>query len=102
MPELVTSAAAAVAAAAVVAPELVMPSTASSQLKSAAAPSVLRTPTEVADQRFTPLCFSPYSLEFMRQVLRRGKVLTDLIIHLLVSGDSPEYTLEVLDQRLGD
>ncbi|KAK5610540.1 hypothetical protein CRENBAI_003379 [Crenichthys baileyi] len=34
----------------------------------------------------------------MSQVLRRGKVLTDLAIHLLVSGDSPEHTLEVLGQ----
>ncbi|MEQ2167022.1 hypothetical protein GOODEAATRI_034550, partial [Goodea atripinnis] len=77
-----------------------MPSTASSQLNSAAAPAVLHTPTEVAEQGLTPVCFSPYSLEFMRRVLRRGKVLTDLIIHLLVSGDSPGYTLEVLDQLI--
>ncbi|MEQ2291708.1 hypothetical protein AMECASPLE_015741 [Ameca splendens] len=36
----------------------------------------------------------------MTQVLRRGKVLTDLAIHQLVSGDSPEHTLEVLGQLI--
>ncbi|MEQ2186970.1 hypothetical protein GOODEAATRI_034264, partial [Goodea atripinnis] len=72
----------------------------SSQLTSAAAPAVLHTPTEEAEQSFTPVCFSPYALEFMSQVLRRGKVLTDLAIHLLVSGDSPEHTLEVLGQLI--
>ncbi|KAK5598458.1 hypothetical protein CRENBAI_010617, partial [Crenichthys baileyi] len=36
----------------------------------------------------------------MRQVLRRGKVLTDLVIHLLSSCASPEHTLEVLSQLM--
>ncbi|KAK5599472.1 hypothetical protein CRENBAI_020783 [Crenichthys baileyi] len=53
-------------------PESVTPSAASSQLTSAAAPAELHTPTKEAEQSFTPVCFSPYALEFMSQLLRRS------------------------------
>ncbi|KAK5611605.1 hypothetical protein CRENBAI_014388 [Crenichthys baileyi] len=66
----------------------------------AAASAEHYTPTKEANPSFVPVCYSPYTLEFMSQVLRRGKVLTDLAIHLLVCGDSPEHTLEVLGQLI--
>ncbi|KAK5619986.1 hypothetical protein CRENBAI_003802, partial [Crenichthys baileyi] len=56
------------------------------------------TPSTEINQVFVPVTYSPYSLEFMARVLRKGKVLTDLAIHLLSSRGSPEQTLEVLSQ----
>ncbi|MEQ2234120.1 hypothetical protein ILYODFUR_028746 [Ilyodon furcidens] len=56
------------------------------------------TPSTEINQVFVPVTYSPYSLEFMARVLRRGKVLADLAIHLLSSHGSPEQTLEVLSQ----
>ncbi|KAK5598566.1 hypothetical protein CRENBAI_008200 [Crenichthys baileyi] len=45
-----------------------------------------------------PVPITPYSLAFMMRVLRKGKVLKDLAIHLLMTRGLPEQTLEVLDQ----
>ncbi|MEQ2303599.1 hypothetical protein AMECASPLE_018598, partial [Ameca splendens] len=56
------------------------------------------TPFTEVNQGSVPVTYSPYSLEFMARVLRRGKVLADLAIHLLSSRGSPELTLEVLSQ----
>ncbi|MEQ2157780.1 hypothetical protein GOODEAATRI_005337, partial [Goodea atripinnis] len=56
------------------------------------------TPSTEINQVFLPVTYSPYSLEFMARLLKRGKVLTDLVIHLLSSRGSPEQTLEVLSQ----
>ncbi|MED6261162.1 hypothetical protein ATANTOWER_001660 [Ataeniobius toweri] len=56
------------------------------------------TPSTEINQIFVPVTYSPYSLEFMARVLRRGKVLMDLAIHFLSSHGSPEQTLEALSQ----